>query len=338
MTELKDNYFRVIDYMRVSVTDRCNLRCVYCMPAQGVLPSCHSDILSYEEILRVLEIAAGLGVRKIRITGGEPLTRKNITFLISSIKKIRGIDDISMTTNGTYLEKFAGPLSDAGLDRVNVSIDSFKPERYSEITRGGDIDRVMRGLSAAEGAGLRPIKINMVPIRGMNDDEIRTFAELTLRSEYHVRFIEFMPTGSLDFWAQEKYIATDEMKSTIERIAPLLPVRIRKNGPSKYFRFEGAAGVVGFISAITHHFCKDCNRLRLTADGKLRPCLFSETEIDLRAALRCGVSDAEIEKLLRLSIAAKPEGHGLTDGGQELIARIPGAARRFRRPMSKIGG
>lgn len=338
MSALKDSYFRVIDYLRVSVTDRCNLRCIYCMPSEGVRPSEHQSILSYEEIIRVVEIAAGLGVRKVRITGGEPLTRNNIPFLISSIKKIRGIDDLSMTTNGVFLEKYAAVIADSGLNRINISIDSFKPERYAEITRGGDLNTVMRGLSAAVAAGLKPIKINMVPIRGVNDDEITDFARLTLRSDYQVRFIELMPSGSMDFWDPDKYITTDEMRVKIEKIGPLAPVRIRRNGPSKYFRLQGASGVVGFISAITHHFCGDCNRLRLTSDGKLRPCLFSESEIDLRSALRNGAPDKEIERLLRLSIQVKPEGHDIEGQRPDLLGKIKDDRRQISRPMSKIGG
>src|SRR5512135_2196430 len=175
MTRLKDNFFRVIDYLRVSVTDRCNLRCMYCMPPDGVVPSEHKDILTYEEIVRIVKIGAGLGVRKVRLTGGEPLTRKNISFLIASIKKIPGIKNLSLTTNGILLEKYAQEIAAAGLDRVNISIDSFDPDRYRRITRGGDLDAALRGLSAAEKAGLRPLKINMVPIRGVNDDEIVDF-------------------------------------------------------------------------------------------------------------------------------------------------------------------
>jgi cyclic pyranopterin phosphate synthase len=347
MKALQDNFMRVIDYLRLSVTDRCNLRCLYCMPAEGVVPSGHKDILSYEEMLRVVRIAAVLGVRKIRLTGGEPLTRKNIVFLISSLKKIRGIEDLSMTTNGVLLERHARELAEAGLDRVNVSIDSFDPARYAVMTRGGDLDAVLRGLSAARSAGLSPLKINMVPIRGLNDDEIKAFAEMTFTSDDHVRFIELMPSGCLDYWTPEKYITTDEMKKIIETIAPLTPVRVRRNGPSKYFRLKGAKGVVGFISAITHHFCRDCNRVRLTADGKLRPCLFSETEIDLRSALRNGAPDSEIERLLRLSIEVKPEGHNIEGRRRELIEKIchtnsrPGMSLpepTCRRPMSRIGG
>ena len=340
MNTLTDGFFRVIDYLRLSVTDRCNLRCLYCMPSDGITPSRHEEVLSYEEIIRIVKVAAKLGVKKVRLTGGEPLIRKNIAFLIAAIKETKGIEDLSMTTNGILLEKYAAEVADAGLDRVNVSIDSFDPNRYREITRGGALDSVIRGLAAAEKAGLRPLKINMVPMRGINDQEVIAFARMTFETDYHVRFIECMPSGAGGFWSPEKYITADELKVTIESIAPLTPVRVRKNGPSKYYRLEGAKGVVGFISALTHHFCKDCNRLRLTADGKLRPCLFSETEIDLRAPLRMGAPDSEIERLLLLSIAVKPEGHtiGTRNRGLHMGPETLACAHGVKRPMSKIGG
>jgi len=308
---LRDKFERVIDYLRISITDRCNLRCVYCMPQSGLKLFKHRDILTYEEIIRVVGIAASLGVRKIRITGGEPLTRRDLSFLIASLKSINGIEDISLTTNGILLEKHARELADAGLNRVNISLDTLKPDRYREITRGGDISPVLKGIAAAEEAGLLPVKINMVPIRHLNDDEIADFARMTLTTPRHVRFIEFMPIGSRDLWSDERYISTDELKGTVEKIGPLTPVRFRKTGPARYFSFDGAPGVIGFISALTHHFCGDCNRLRLTSDGRLRPCLFSETEIDLKPALRKQSSDKEIERLLSLAIEVKPEGHNI---------------------------
>jgi cyclic pyranopterin phosphate synthase len=325
---LRDSFDRVIDYLRISITDRCNLRCVYCMPADGTSRLEHREILRYEEIVRVVRVAASLGVRKIRITGGEPLARKNVTFFIEAIRRIPGIEDISLTTNGVLLQKYARELANAGLDRVNVSLDSLRPERYGEMTRGGDIGSVIEGMEAAEKAGLMPLKINMVPIRGLNDDEIEEFAGITRVTPYHVRFIEFMPIGATDFWNEHKYISTDEIRTTVEKIGPLFPVKLRKNGPARYFMFKEAPGVIGFISALTHHFCGDCNRLRLTADGKLRPCLFSETEIDLKPALRYRSSDSELWRLLRLSIEVKPEGHNI--GRHRNIESL--------RAMSKIGG
>jgi cyclic pyranopterin phosphate synthase len=326
--ELKDKYERVIDYMRISITDRCNLRCIYCMSERGVKLFEHRKILSYEEIIRLARVAVSLGVKKIRLTGGEPLARKNIFFLISALKAIEGIEDISLTTNGILLEKYAKGLADSGLSRVNISLDSLKPDRYREITRGGDISLVLKGIDAAENVGLLPIKINVVPLRNLNDDEIIDFARVTFTTLRHVRFIEFMPIGAKDLWSEKRYISTDEIKTTVEKLGPLMPVRLRKNGPARYFRFEGASGVIGFISALTHHFCGECNRLRLTADGRLRPCLFSETEIDLKPALRRHSSDKEIERLLRLAIKTKPEGHKI-DQRDDLSSL---------KDMSSIGG
>lgn len=322
---LQDNYRRAIDYMRVSITDRCNLRCIYCMPADGIEAMVHKEILRYEEILRVMRIAAGLGVRKVRITGGEPLARKNVQYLIREAALIEGIEELTLTTNGLLLEKYAIELAENGLDRVNVSLDSLKPDRYREITRGGNLEDVLRGIEAAYRAGLVPVKINMVPIRGVNDDEILDFARTTIDTPYHVRFIELMPIGDRTLSGEKQYIPTDDIKAIVGQLGELSPVR-RRTGPAKYYRLPGAEGVVGFISAMTHHFCTDCNRLRMTADGKLRPCLFSGTEIDLKTPMRRGAPDSEIERLLRLAVEVKPEGHAILkkyDTG---------------RPMSKIGG
>ncbi|MDI6890184.1 MAG: GTP 3',8-cyclase MoaA [Thermodesulfovibrionales bacterium] len=337
MSGPKDNYQRIINYLRVSITDRCNLRCIYCMPSEGLTPIEHKEILRYEEIVRIVRIAAGIGVRKVRITGGEPLVRKNATYLIASIRNIGGIEDLSLTTNGILLEQYAKELAEAGLERVNISLDSLRPDRYREITRGGDINSVLRGIEAAEKAGLRPIKINMVPIRGLNSDEIGEFAKMTLKVPYQVRFIEFMPFGTEDMWRPEKFISADEIKSIAERIGPLTPAKLGKSGPARYFRFDGASGVVGFISPLSNHFCGECNRLRLTADGKLRPCLFSETEIDLKPALRGGAPDDEIRRLIKLSIEVKPEGHNIRIQNTELRSLIKNKDDR-RRQMSRIGG
>jgi GTP 3',8-cyclase len=335
MSSLKDSYQRTIDYLRISITDRCNLRCVYCMPSEGLIPIEHKEILSYEEIVRVIRIAAGIGVRKVRITGGEPLVRKDVAYLIATIRNIEGIKDLSLTTNGILLSKYANKLVEAGLERINISLDSLRPDRYEEITRGGDLNLVLRGIEAAEKAGLRPIKINMVPIRGINSDEIEEFAKMTLKFPYQIRFIEFMPFGTEGLWSTEKFISADEIKSMVEGIGPLTPVKLKRAGPARYFRFESAPGVVGFISPISHHFCGECNRLRLTADGKLRPCLFSETEIDLKPALRGGAPDDEIKRLFKLSIQVKPESHHIQNS--ELWSLMK-KRESCRRPMSRIGG
>ncbi len=318
----------MIDYLRISVTDRCNLRCIYCMPADGVRPVEHKSLLSYEEIARVVTVAARLGVRKVRITGGEPLVRKNLPFLIESLSSLKGIEDISLTTNGLLLKQLARSLASAGLNRVNVSLDSLKPERYRQITRGGDMYDALDGIAGAEKAGLLPVKVNMIPIRGINDDEIEEFSLLTVNTPLHVRFIEFMPIGPKGLWKEDRCVPTEEIKDRASRLGALVPVRLRKSGPARYFRFDGAAGVVGFISPLTHHFCGSCNRLRLTADGKLRPCLFSDAEVDVRPAMRRGASDGEIAGILRLAVAMKPEGH----------VPDPELSCNNLKPMSKIGG
>jgi cyclic pyranopterin phosphate synthase len=298
------------------------------MSPEGVKPIKHKEILRYEEIIKIVEIATSLGVKKVRITGGEPLSRKNITYLLSSLSAMRGIQDISLTTNGMLLEKYADDLAGAGLDRVNVSLDSLKHERFTHITRGGSLETVLRGIGKAEKAGLIPIKINMVPLRGFNHDEIGGFSQLTLKKPYQVRFIEFMPVGSREMWKPDKYIPLHEIKTAVEKTGPLIPVTKKNSGPAQYFKFQGALGIIGFINAISHQFCQECNRLRLTADGKIRPCLFSETEIDLKTPLRKGATDTEIKRLLRLAVAMKPEGHNLSCMSEFTAMR----------PMSRIGG
>ncbi len=324
--DLTDRYKRVIDYMRVSITDRCNLRCLYCMP-DGGKPVEYKEIMSYEEIVRIIRVSSSLGVRKIRLTGGEPLARKNVQFLIREIKGIEGIEELSLTTNGVLLSRYVDEIREAGLDRLNVSLDSLRPERYREITGGGSLDKVIEGIERAHDVGLRPVKLNVVVIRGINDDEIEDFAGFTLTRPYQVRFIEFMP-GKGNHWTEDLCVSSEEIKRRIEAVAHLEPVRLRRHGPARYYRFRDGTGVVGFISAISHHFCSDCNRLRLTAEGKIRPCLFSETEIDLRAALRMGASDEELGRLLRLAVEVKPEGH--------MIGRD--THKEINIPMSKIGG
>jgi len=226
------------------------------------------------------------------------------------------------------LRKQVRELAAAGLDRVNVSLDSLNPDKYREITRGGDINNVFEGIYEVQQAGLSPVKLNMVPIRGFNDDEIEAFAQLTVKTPFHVRFIEFMPMGTGAAWSEGKYISTGEIRKRVSAIAPISPVKLRRTGPARYYRFEHAPGVIGFISPITHHFCNSCNRLRLTSEGKLRPCLFSETEIDLKSAMRSGADDSEIERLIRLSVEIKPKGHDINH--EKSFAHL--------KPMSKIGG
>jgi GTP 3',8-cyclase len=312
MAEVRDGHGRIVDYIRVSVTDRCNLRCVYCMPPEGVDHIERSELLTFEEIARIVRVASRLGMWKVRITGGEPLVRKDLHVLVESLGGIPGITDICLTTNGLQLGRHAQILAGAGLHRVNVSLDSLRPERFREITRGGDLTRVIRGLEAAERAGLAPVRINVVILKGVNDDEIEDFARLTLSTNYHVRFIEWMPSGTDGAWCRDGYMPLSEAKRLVSAVAPLDPVVVGNGGPARYFRLKGASGLIGFISPLSQHFCGSCNRLRLTAEGKLRPCLFSDSEVDLRAPLRSGATDGDIEKILCQAVFAKPETYPAT--------------------------
>lgn len=326
---LIDGFKRTIDYFRISVTDRCNLRCLYCMPSEGVKFLDREEILRYEEIVRIVRVATKNGITKVRLTGGEPLIRKGIPHLIRELSFIPEIIEISLTTNGVLLKEHAHALKKAGLNRINVSLDSLKREKYTRITRGDNLPLVWEGIKEAEAHGFSPIKINVVPIRGLNDDEILDFAVLTLERPIHVRFIEFMPLGCREIWEEKKWIPNTELKEKISAIGKLSPVEYEKGpGPAKYFKLPGAKGVIGFISALTEHFCSSCNRLRLTADGKLRPCLSYETEIDLKTPLRAGCNDDEIERLFNLAIQIKPEQHHFAED----------PLRVYHRTMSKIGG
>jgi cyclic pyranopterin phosphate synthase len=301
------------------------------MPKEGVPQFSHSEILRYEEILRLGALAVSKGITKIRITGGEPLVRKDAVQLIHQLSQLKGIQDLSLTTNGILLEEFAPALFQAGLKRVNISMDSLSPGKYREITRGGDLSRVWAGIEAARRAGISPIKINVVAITGFNDGEILEFARLTMQDPLQVRFIEFMPIGISSEWSPERYLSSLEVKRRIESVYPLTPLDGGINhhdGPARLFKFPGAGGEIGFISPISDHFCNSCNRLRLTADGKLKTCLFSEEEMDLKHLLRSGCSDEELERKLDEAISVKPLRHGA----------IGGVMKRCHRPMVKIGG
>jgi len=326
MTKLSDSFQRPVNYLRISVTDRCNLRCVYCMPPEGIPLAPHEDILSYEEIFIVTQAAAELGIVKLRLTGGEPLARTRLTDLVAMLARIEGIDDISLTTNAELLELHAVDLKAAGLQRVNVSLDSLRRDRYHRITRVGDLDRALRGIEAARLAGLGPLKTNTVVIRGTNDDELLDFARLTQESDWHVRFIEYMPFANGDPHTDDLLVPVAMMKERIESLGRLEPTFGGGGGPAKYFRLPGATGTIGFISPVSEHFCHACNRLRLTAEGKLRPCLFSDDETDLRGPLRQGATTHDIKLLIREAAACKPEGHKLQAGI---------SCERF---MSQIGG
>ncbi len=301
------------------------------MPPDGIIPLKHEDILRYEEFVRIAKIAVSEGISKIRITGGEPLVRKGVTDLIRRLSSLEGIQDLSMTTNGILLADYAEQLCEAGLKRVNVSMDSLQPFLFSEITRGGDLSLVWKGIHKASSVGLTPIKINVVAIKGFNEGDIGAFAQLTMDHDYHVRFIEFMPVGNGNGWHQEKYLTSSTMRSLIENKFPLEPVKLKgrdDSGPAELFRLKGGKGIIGFINAISGHFCASCNRLRLTADGKLRPCLFSDMEIDLKNPIRNGGSDDEIRQLLHEAIFNKPKGHTISDP----------AFRKCAREMIAIGG
>jgi GTP 3',8-cyclase len=330
-----DKYKREINYLRVSITDRCNLRCVYCMPKEGVSRLGHEDILRYEEMLRIIRIAKKLGIAKVRVTGGEPLVRRGVAEFLSSLGEL-GLEDNSLTTNGVLLESLAEPIRRAGVGRINVSLDSLDPERYFRITRGGDLSAVLRGLEQADRAGFSPIKINVVTVRGFNDDETLEFARLTLEKPYHIRFIELMPIGAQGE-DKEKYVSNDELMERIGRMGTLLPVENGKQGkkiegPARLFRLEGARGGIGFISPSSHNFCHACNRLRLTADGGLRACLMVDGEIDLKTPMRKGCTDEELERLIRKAIENKPLGQH-TEGAGEDRSR-----KKCAREMSTIGG
>ncbi|MBF0317785.1 MAG: GTP 3',8-cyclase MoaA [Nitrospirae bacterium] len=323
--QLCDTYGRVIDYIRISITDRCSLRCIYCTPTTSSSHYDKDEVLTFEEILRFVRAASELGVKKIRITGGEPLMRRDLPELVRGIKAIEGIVDISLTTNGLLLQTYAKKLAAAGLNRVNISLDSLVPERFAEITGGGNLTKVLNGIQAARDAGLLPIKLNMVPMRGINDNELESFARLTLLQDIHVRFIELMPTAVVGQQYTDKLISSLEIHQRLREIFPLHPVKLRLNGPARYYRFDSAAGVIGIISAVTCHFCQDCNRMRLTAIGKLKPCLFSNKLIDLKPYLTDNWSMEQLKELIRTATELKPKGHNITPSDSTLA-------------MSRIGG
>lgn len=310
-----DTYFRNIDYLRVSVTTRCNLRCKYCMPEGGIEDIGHTNVLTLEEIARVVRIAALGGVRKIRLTGGEPLVRKNITTLIKEIAKISAIEDIAMTTNGVLFADMAEELQEAGLKRVNFSLDSLDSARFKYITSYGKIGDVFRSISKAMELGVSPIKINTVIMKGINDHEIINFVELAKTMPLHVRFIEFMPIGDLPFYKGDKVVNVNDIRKIIEERYELTKeATVQGGGPAISYQIRNGLGTVGFISAMSNHFCNTCNRIRMTADGKLRGCLFSKNEINLKMALKNQVSDDKIIELFSKAVKEKPEHHHMNEG------------------------
>ncbi|MBE0447356.1 MAG: GTP 3',8-cyclase MoaA [Actinobacteria bacterium] len=320
---LYDRFDRRIDYLRVAITDRCNLRCFYCMPENGIELKPHEDLLSYEEIQRFAEAAVEAGISKIRLTGGEPLIRKDAVSLVKMLAATPGLSDMSLTTNGLLLPEYGDALKEAGLRRVNISIDSLDPETYQKLTRYGNIERSIAGMKKALSLGFKAVKINTVLIRGINDDP-EDFIKLIYNYPVHVRFIELMPISK---WDPNLYVSIDELKAKLEDYGLIGPVEGPVGaGPAKYFGFKGALGTVGFISPISNHFCGGCNRLRLTPDGKLRPCLFSDIEFDIKSILRDNVSKEEIILVIRDVLNSKPEKHEA------------GKLEKLKRLMCQIGG
>lgn len=323
-----DQFGRRINYLRVSLTDRCNFRCVYCMPAEGVQFTSKSELLTNEELLRVIKSAAAVGFEKIRLTGGEPTLRRGLVELVREIARTPGIREISMTTNGLLLDDMAGPLAEAGLTRVNISIDTLNPEKFRRMTRGGNLERVWAGIEAAEAAGLTPLKLNCVIVRGYNEDDAADLARLTLKWPWQMRFIEVMPLVGVDGVAEGGVVPTAELIERIEReCGPLEFVGWFGSDPARTYKLQDAQGTLGFISSVTDPFCSTCNRMRLTADGKLHLCLLRDDELDLRAALRGGASDSDLEALIRQAVHLKPWGHGLPEGVKPTV-----------RGMSQLGG
>ena len=323
---MKDQFKRRIDYLRISVTDRCNLRCKYCMPVEGIQWMPHEAILTFEEILRLMKISTQLGFRRFRITGGEPLVRREIIDFLREGARLPGVEDLMITTNGMLLPKMALELKTVGVQRVNISLDTMDPERFKDITRGGDVSTVMQGIFRSLEVGLNPVKINVVVVRGFNSDELPSFLTLAKQYPLHIRFIELMPIG-ISSEHRADFVPIKEMKELlgIKDYVPALD--ISGGGPAEYFRPSGFKGSIGFISALSRHFCDTCNRVRLTADGKLRPCLHSKHEVDLRETLRDGSTDSEVMERFAQAVWSKPAAHHMKD-----------EAWQDKRVMSQIGG
>jgi cyclic pyranopterin phosphate synthase len=327
---LVDRFGRQMTYLRISVTDRCNLRCVYCMPTEGVEWQTHESILRYEEIVQIVRQAADFGITEIRLTGGEPLVRKDLASLIELISSIPGIEDISLTTNGILLPDQVERLTRAGLTRINVSLDTLNPEKFARITRGGRLERVLEGLHSAQALGLAPIKLNTVAMRGINDDELIQLAQLSLQQPWHVRFIEIMPVKNQASWGpgfpnpEETYLPIHEINQILSPLGLQPVVNGIGSGPAREFQIPGAKGRIGFISPLGEQFCKNCNRLRLTADGHLRPCLLHDIEVPVRDALRRG---EDLLPYFEQALALKPLEHQL---GNDITP--------LNRCMMQIGG
>ncbi|GFO65248.1 GTP 3',8-cyclase MoaA [Geomonas paludis] len=324
---LIDTYGRRINYLRLSVTDRCNMRCCYCMPAQGVAKLEHKEMLSYEELYRVSAACVEQGIEKIRVTGGEPLVRRGLVDFLGRLSALPGLKELVLTTNGLLLEELARPLKDAGVARLNISLDSLQPETFARITRGADLNRVLAGIDAAQKAGFGPLKINMVVMRGVNDQEILDFAALTLDKPFTVRFIEYMPTLQDEGWGAQSMPGSEILAAIGERY-PLLPlVSSEMAGPARNYKIQGAAGAIGIITPVSGHFCESCNRIRITATGRVRGCLFSEQGTDLKPLLASGDPEALGQTLKRI-VTQKPGRHHIAEEDAEQAVVN----------MSRIGG
>ena len=330
MEPLRDSWGREIKSVRVSVTDKCNFRCTYCMPAEGLQWLGRQEILSFEEISRLVGILARLGVDEVRLTGGEPLVRRDLPVLVGMLSAVDGVRDLSLTTNGVLLDRLAGPLVEAGLQRLNVSLDSLNHVRFAEITRRDALDAVLRGLAEAERyPELRPIKINCVAVKGFTETEVPALGELARRKPYVVRFIEFMPLDADEAWREDDVLTGAEIRAIIEREhSPLVELPAKTSSTARRFRFADGAGELGFVNPVSEPFCSSCDRIRVTADGQLRTCLFSRREWDLKAPLREGAGDDELVELLRFAVRHKELKHRIND---------PGFVRASR-SMSQIGG
>lgn len=315
---MNDMLGRKITYLRLSVTDLCDLRCIYCMPEHGVPKRAHSEICSLEELCDMAAAAVSLGVRKVRITGGEPLVRRGVVSLCRMLRALPGLEELCLTTNGVRLPELAAPLREAGVDRLNISLDTLRPERYRSITRIGELSSVLRGLDAAEAAGFSHTKLNCVLMGGVNDDEIEDFVRLTQARPISVRFIELMPMGACAGWDKARFLSAG---AVLDRVPELVPAGT--DGVSRLYRIPGAAGTLGLIEPMSHAFCAECSRIRITADGKLKPCLHADTEIALR-----GLHGEALLDAIRQGIARKPERHALTRDGESHAGRC----------MSEIGG
>lgn len=331
--QLVDQYSRTISYLRLSITDRCNLRCLYCMPSSSLVKC--ADLLSYEELLRIVGIAVDMGMNKLRLTGGEPLVRKGVMDFISKLAEINGLEEIRLTTNGVLLHEKARDLYAAGIRNLNISLDSMKRERFQAITGSDLFDQVWQGIQTACDMGFN-VKLNIVAMKGINDDEFADFALLAIQRPIQVRFIEFMPIGNKDSWDKTRFIAAEELKEIISTLGTLEPSPgSRLEGPARVYRLttsDGQTGRIGFISPISHHFCDKCNRLRLTSEGRLRACLLHSHETDLKALLRRGGSDSDIQKAIQQTILNKPKGHTLQDD-------LAGSSQvNCQGQMSRIGG